>query len=157
MRKRIVDSTPSGLRLMEPSEWLSLPDLAEVEVSSEDSGHPVESAFSGQEAGWRALSPGKQLIRLIFDQPQTIQRIYLRFQESEVERTQQFTLRWSAAKGGALTEIVRQQWNFSPQGTKTESEDYRVDLRMVSILELTIDPDLGKGEAIASLADWRVA
>ena len=46
---------------------------------------------------------------------------------------------------------------FRPQGSVTESEDYQVDLKKVSILELTINPDLGKGEAIAKLADWRVA
>ena len=66
-------------------------------------------------------------------------------------------MRWSRSISGPWTEIVRQQWNFSPQGSSTESEDYRVDLKTVSILELAIDPDLGKGEAIAKLADWRLA
>jgi hypothetical protein len=66
-------------------------------------------------------------------------------------------LRWCENRDDPLTEIVRQQWNFSPQGSVTESEDYQVDLKKVSILELTINPDLGKGEAIAKLADWRVA
>ena len=37
------------------------------------------------------------------------------------------------------------------------AEDYRVDLTAVSILELTIDPDLGVGHAPATLADWRLA
>jgi hypothetical protein len=36
-----------------------------------------------------------------------------------------------------------------------ELEDYRVNLNPVSILELTIDPDLGAGKAVATLADWR--
>jgi hypothetical protein len=55
-----------------------------------------------------------------------------------------------------LKEAIRQQWNFSPNGSTTETEDYVVDLQAVSILELTIDPDRGAGEAVATLADWRL-
>jgi hypothetical protein len=36
-------------------------------------------------------------------------------------------------------------------------EDYVVDLKAVSILELTIDPDRGAGEALAKLTAWRLA
>jgi hypothetical protein len=38
-----------------------------------------------------------------------------------------------------------------------ELEDYTVDLHRVLALELTIDPDLGKNQAFAALADWRLA
>jgi hypothetical protein len=38
-----------------------------------------------------------------------------------------------------------------------EVEDYKVDLHHVSALELTIDPDLGKNQAFATLAEWRMA
>lgn len=158
MRKQIIASAPLDPDPAGQQEWLHLQELAQVEVTSEDSNHPVESAFTfGQAAGWQAASPGKQSIRLIFDEPRSIQRIYLKFHEYGVSRTQEFALRWSRSIGGPWTEIVRQQWNFSPQGSTTESEDYRVDLKTVSILELAIDPDLGKGEAIAKLADWRLA
>jgi hypothetical protein len=158
MRKRIVNSAPLGRVQIEHPGWLNLRELAEVEVSSEDTDHPIEAAFSlGQGAGWRAASPGKQSIRLIFDLPQSIKRMHLRFSESEVARTQEFTLRWSGHRGDPLTEIVRQQWNFSPQGSTTEVEDYEVDLKTVSTLELTINPDLGRGKAIATLAEWRLA
>jgi hypothetical protein len=158
MRKRIVDSAPLCPDPTGHQEWLRLQELAEVEVTSEDSGHPIESAFTfGQEAGWYAASPGKQSIRLIFDQPQSIKRIYLRFNEPEVARTQEFALRCCENRDGPFIEIIRQQWNFSPQDSVTESEDYQVDLKKVSILELTINPDLGEGKAIAKLADWRVA
>ena len=158
MRKHILDSAQLCPDPTVHQEWLHLQELAQVEVTSEDSDRPMESAFSfGQAPGWHAASPGKQSIRLIFDQPRSIKRIYLRFNESEVARTQEFALRWSQNRGGPLTEIVRQQWNFSPQGSTTESEDYHVDLKTVSILELAINPDLGKGAAIAKLADWRLA
>jgi hypothetical protein len=89
-------------------------------------------------------------------QPQSIQRMRLQFNEPEVSRTQEFTVRWSGGPDEPLKEVVRQQWNFSPDGSTTESEDYVVDLRAVSILELSIDPDRGAGEALAKLADWRL-
>ena len=39
---------------------------------------------------------------------------------------------------------------------RSESEDFVVDLKAVSILELTIDPDRGAGEALGKLTDWRL-
>ena len=36
-------------------------------------------------------------------------------------------------------------------------EDYKVDLHHVLAMELIIDPDLGKNQAIAALVDWRIA
>jgi hypothetical protein len=158
MRKRVLgpallpSDTPHG------HQWLNLQELAEVEVTSEADGYPVESAFNfGAEPGWRAASPGKQRIRLAFDQPQSIQRMRLQFHEPKIARTQEFTVRWSGGPSEPLREIVRQQWNFSPNGSTIECEDYVVDLKAASILELTIDPDTGTGEALATLADWRLA
>jgi hypothetical protein len=52
---------------------------------------------------------------------------------------------------------VRQQWNFSPGGSTTEIEDYRVEVDRVAILELLINPDVSKGEAVATLTEWRIA
>ncbi len=66
-------------------------------------------------------------------------------------------MRWSSGAADSQKEVLRQQWNFNPEGSEIESEDYQVDLKAVSILELTIDPDLGAGKAVATLADWRVA
>ena len=93
---------------------------------------------------------------MIFDQPRSIRRMCLQFNESDVARTQEFTVRWSGRPDEPLKEVVRQQWNFSPNGSTAESEDYAIDLKRVSILELTIDPDRGAGEALAKLADWRL-
>ena len=66
-------------------------------------------------------------------------------------------MRWSGDPDEPLKEVVRQQWNFSPDGSTAESEDYAIDLKRVSILERTIDPDRGAGEALAKLAEWRLA
>src|SRR5207302_954167 len=118
-------------------------------------GYPIETVFNfGAGPGWRAASPGKQRIRLAFDQPQAIQRMRLQFHEPEVARTQEFTVRWSGGPSEPFKEIVRQQWNFRPDGSTIECEDYVVDLKAASILELTIDPDSGAGEALAALAEW---
>jgi hypothetical protein len=140
------------------NEWLNLEGLAEVEITSEHSSHPIESALlANQGAGWRAAGPGRQTIRLIFTHPQSLRQIWLKFHESEVERTQEYVLRWSPDRGQSFQEIVRQQWNFSLHGSTTETEDHHVDLPAVTLLELSIMPDISRGNASASLAQLRLA
>jgi hypothetical protein len=157
MRKRIVRSHSVQRTGESDQGWLDLDQIATVEVTSEDSSFPIESAFRANGGpGWRASEKGEQRIRIIFDEPVSLERIQLRFHESESERTQEFTLRWSSAAGGPPKEIVRQQWNFSPTGSTTEVEDYMIDLKAVSILELTIQPDFSGREAVASLAACRL-
>jgi hypothetical protein len=138
-------------------EWLDLEAISVAEVTSEDPNFPIESAVTAKRRrGWRAAETGEQVIRLVFDRPTPLHRIRLEFSETEVERTQEFTLRW-APPGEALREIIRQQWNFSPLGSTSEVEDYRVDLDGVSIIELTLKPDLRPNHGLASLAAWRLA
>ena len=157
MRKRII--TP--VQQVPPSPdgvWLSVEDLAEVEITSEDPAHPVESALlPGRPSGWRAAGPGEQTIRLLFAHPQHLRRIRLVFAETATERTQEYVLRWSPDGGQSFREIARQQWNFSPQGATAETEDHHVDLPAVTVLELSILPDIGGGGAIASLDQARLA
>jgi hypothetical protein len=69
---------------------------------------------------------------------------------------QEFTLSWSARQGGASTEIIRQQWNFSLAGSTTELEDYAVSLEGVSALELVIRPDISRNDPMACIAAWHV-
>jgi hypothetical protein len=132
--------------------------LAQVEVTSEDAAHPIESALvPGAESGWRAAQPGQQTLRLIFDRPQGLRRISLLFIEPDAARTQEFVLSWSPDGGRSFKEIVRQQWNFSSPGAIQEVEDYLVELSGVTQLDLTIVPDQRGGDARASLARWRLA
>jgi hypothetical protein len=112
---------------------------------------------AGEASGWRAAEKGKQIIRIVFDNPRTLRRIRLEFSETEIERTQEFTLRWSDEAAGPFKEIVRQLWNFSPQGSTSEVEDYQVQLKNLSVLELTLKPDLTPDNAFATLARCRVA
>jgi hypothetical protein len=84
-----------------------------VEVTSEEKDYPVESALiSGEVRGWRAADSATQTTRLIFDESQRLTRIALVFEETEVERTQEFVLRWSSDGGRSFRVIVRQQWKF---------------------------------------------
>ncbi|HYZ71858.1 MAG TPA: hypothetical protein VE641_02190 [Chthoniobacterales bacterium] len=137
--------------------WLDLPTIARVEVTSEDPQYPIELAFDeSDERGWRAAEPGEQTIRLYFDEPQRVRRIRLQFIELEAERTQQFTLQWSKDKTDELRPLFQQQWNFSPSGSTNEVEDYEVDLDGVCMLQLVIDPDIARGQMVASLASWRL-
>jgi hypothetical protein len=157
MIKRIVGQDIQH-RPAQNQDWLNLDVLAQVEVTSEDAAHPIESALlPGNEAGWRAAESGPQTLRLLFDQPQRIKRIQLKFHEGEFERTQQFVLRWSSNGGASYLEIVRQQYNFSPPTTTSEFEDYHLDLGDVTALELNIIPDISGGAARASLAQLNLA
>jgi hypothetical protein len=114
MRKRIIGHGPREVAAGEPG-WLDLEHLAQVEITSEDVDHPIESALiPGTISGWRAAGPGEQTIRLRFDEPLRLKRIHLVFQEDEQERTQEFVLRWSPDGGQSYREVVRQQYNFSP-------------------------------------------
>jgi hypothetical protein len=79
------------------------------------------------------------------------------FDEDTKERTHEFVLRWSADGGQSYREILRQQYTFSPQGMTHEVEEYVINLDGVSVLELTIVPDISGGEAHASLTQMRLA
>jgi hypothetical protein len=157
MRKRVTSDGPGQPA---PSEegWLDLETLALVEVTSEEATHPVEAALvEGGGAGWRAAQPGEQVMRILFDEPQKLGRVRLLFEEEERGRTQEFVLRWAPAGGREYREVVRQQYTFSPPGTKRETEEYRVDLDGVTALELRVIPDISGGDARASLKQLRLA
>jgi hypothetical protein len=157
MHKRIIASVQQGTA---PSgqDWLNVESLAAVEITSEDAAHQIECALvPTRVAGWRAAESGKQTIRLLFAHPQRLRRIWLSFVEPHTERTQEYVLRASTDGGKTFREIVRQQWNFSPQGSTCETEDHHVDLPAVTILELNIIPDITGGNACASLAELRLA
>jgi len=157
VRKRLISlALPSpGLS---SQAWLNVDRAASVEVTSEENGYPVESALLGdEERGWRAADAGTQTIRLIFDEPQKLNRIWLVFEDAENTRTQEFVLRWSADTEHSFREVVRQQWNFSQPNAVRETEDYAVEIPGVKMLELVIVPDIGGGAARASLKSLRLA
>jgi hypothetical protein len=154
MRKDIINPVSQEAKPSQ-SRWLDVENLARVEITSEDSAHPIDSALQTDAAagpGWRAAQPGPQTIRIIFDAPTKLRQIYLEFVEKDATRTQEFVLRWSPDQGKSFTEIVRQQYNFNPPSTISEREEYQVDLAGVTLLELNIVPAIDRSEVRASLA-----
>lgn len=155
MRKRLIKHKESD---SPDPDWLNVEGLAEVEVTSEDAAHPIEEALLPRRmSGWRAAEPGKQTIRFLFHHPHPLRRIWMHFLEPGTKRTQEYVLRWSPDNGKSFRDIVRQQWNFSPQGATSETEDHHVELPAVTVLELNIIPDISGGNACASLAQLRLA
>ncbi len=156
MRKRMIEREPAIE--VSDAEWLDVESQATIEITSEKPNRPIELAFRGSgEVGWRAGAPGVQVVRLVFYRPRRISRIRLRFSEKAVERTQEFVLRWAPGQGQPFREIVRQQWNFSPQGSNNELEDYHVNLNAVGVLELAVNPDVAGRGVFASLDELRIA
>ncbi|MEK6478156.1 discoidin domain-containing protein [Catalinimonas sp. 4WD22] len=156
MRKKIIDQKPHTENSAD-SKWLDLKRLAQVEISSEDTAYPIEGALDDDSKSmWKASEVGRQTIRLIFDEPQSIKSIDLLFEEKQKERTQEFVLRWSPDKE-LYREIVRQQYNFSPDSATEEHENYSVNLEEVKVLELSIIPDVVNEHEYASLSRFLVA
>ncbi|SPF47438.1 Carbohydrate-binding protein (fragment) [Syntrophobacter sp. SbD1] len=64
MPKRIITRVTQG-GILPDGDWLDLENLAQVELTSEDTSHPIESALKpGAESSWRASEPGQQNVRL---------------------------------------------------------------------------------------------
>ena len=158
MHKRIIsDSTKEEQQQPSDQKWMNIESLVEVEISSEDADFPIESALLfGNDSGWRALEPGEQIIRLVFIEPHNIKTVMLNFEESIVERTQEYVLCWSN-EDGVKHEILKQQWNFSPTGATKQMETHHVELCGVKVLELRIIADISGGNALATLQALRIA
>jgi hypothetical protein len=159
MRKSIVSPSPVTATPIRDL-WRDLERIARVEITSEDEAFPIEHALGKVETtGWRAAGTGPQIIRLHFDEPLTIHRIYLHFIDKTAERSQEFAI--FAGSGTELREVVRQQFSFSPGGSTEEIEDYTVALEHVTVMELKIDPDRShdpnQSQSYASLQSLRLA
>jgi hypothetical protein len=156
MRKQIITRSPKE-PVSGDHAWLDLERLAQVGITSEETGHPIESALTTAGGpGWLASETGEQTIRLLFDEPQALRHIHLVCEEEGRGRTHEFVLRWSKDGGRSYREILRQQYTFSPPGATREVEDYTVNLGGVTALELTIVPDTSGGDARASLISLRL-
>src|ERR1700761_6546354 len=110
MRKTSIPGFGTSSGLSPSGTWFDLETAATVELSSEDPQHPFERALRPESLdGWKASTPGPQLIRLRFDTPQSIRRIHLQFREEEVSRSQEIAL-FATSKTFPRKELVRQQW-----------------------------------------------
>ena len=154
MRKEIVPQSSQSPHA--PAHvWLDLESRASVRLTSENPERPIESALHELNGkGWQSAQPGPQTIWFDFDVPQSLREIHVRFVATE-QRTQEFSLLWSGDGGVSYREIVRQQFNFSPE-TSTEEEKYAVHLANVTNLKLTIVPDISAADTRATLQSFRI-
>jgi hypothetical protein len=144
LRKRILDTaeTPTGGH--DPAA-VDVVAIATVIVTSEQATNPVNHIFdqSGGPGGtrWVAARVGEQDLILDFDTPQTIKRIVLEVEETEVSRRQEVVVSVSRDGGQVYDELIRQEYNFSPPGTTFERETWSVSAQRVTHLRLHITPD----------------
>jgi hypothetical protein len=159
LRKQIVP-TPSRRPVPLPGE-IQIADVATVQVTSEEAGHPIDHAFDHHRGPggtrWVADAPGEQSVTLLFDQPQTIRQIGVEVEELVDSRTQELAVLVSSDGGRTYRELVRQEFNFSPPGTSFERELWSVSAAAVTHLRLEIKPDKGGRIGRATLTSLAVA
>jgi len=155
MRKEIVDSGTLNTRSATTGE-LDIVNMATVQLTSEESAHPIENAFNqehGKEASyWAAAASGPQTITLVFDEPQVIRKIQLEIEEVEVSRTQVLQVSVSHNGGESFEKVLEQDYTFSPPGTTFQREDWTVNLEQVTHFRLKIIPDRDHHAAVAKLS-----
>lgn len=144
LRKRIINTT--SVPAPSPGQAaIDIPAVATVIITSEDPSHPIENIFSNDDQTgthrWVAANPGEQYVILDFDTPQTIRRINLAIEETEIQRTQELTIAISSDHGKTYQELIRQEYNFSPPETTWERETWQVSADRVCQLRLHITPD----------------
>jgi len=137
---------------------IDIATVATVQVTSESPDHPIDLAFDDHRGPggthWIAGEPGEQTVVLAFDAPQTIRTILLEIEEPEVPRTQDLQLSLSCDGGGTYQELLRQEFNFSPDGTTFEREKWTVSAQAVTHLRLVIKPDKGGKSCLGTLTSF---
>jgi hypothetical protein len=159
LRKQIVPGRSNKTVSFEGE--LSIPDVAAVQVTSEEAEHPIDNAFD-QDRGpggsrWIADGPGEQMVILLFDSPRTIRKIGVEVEELAVSRTQELCVSVSSDGGRTYRELVRQEFNFSPPGTSFERESWVTSAEAVTHLRLEIKPDKGGRVGRATLTSLTLA
>jgi hypothetical protein len=152
MRKQIIK--PASTKAVTPGA-LDVGALATVLVTSELSDHPVENVFDGQSgpggSRWIAETDGEQTFILAFDAPQHIRTVALEIEETAASRTQELQLAVSVDEGKTYRELLRQEFNFSPESSTFEREEWTLNAAGVTHLRFHIKPDKGGRPARASI------
>jgi hypothetical protein len=89
IRKKVIGKTART-----EDGWSDLSQCAAFEVTSEEPGSPLENALTPDAKKWIAATPGEQVVRITFDEPQNISKIFLLFEETANARSQEFVLLW---------------------------------------------------------------
>jgi hypothetical protein len=159
LRKQVIPKPSQGPIPLEGE--ISIADVATVQVTSEQTDHPIDNAFDPSRgpggSRWIAGAPGEQSVTLVFDSPQTIRQIGIEVEELAVSRTQELSVSASSDGGRTYRELVRQEFNFSPPETSFERELWSVSAGAVTHLRLEIKPDKGMHVGRATLTSLTVA
>lgn len=136
---------------------LELERAAVVEVTSEEKEFPVESALlAGETCGWRAASPGTQTIRLVFDELQKLKHISLISRKNKRSARKNSSCDGLRIKGNRFEKLCASSGTSAHPTQFARTEEYQLELSGVTVLELTIVPDVGGGTAHASLKSMRL-
>jgi hypothetical protein len=159
LRKQVIPKPSQGPIPLEGE--ISIADVATVQVTSEQTDHPIDNAFDPSRgpgaSRWIAGAPGEQSVTLVFDSPQTIRQIGIEVEELAVSRTQELSVSASSDGGRTYRELIRQEFNFSPPGTSFERERWSIAAAAVTHLRLKIKPDKGGHVGRATLTSFTVA
>jgi hypothetical protein len=157
LRKYIL--TTSGASPAQEGE-IPIHAVATIFVTSESIDHPIDYAFDSQRGPgatrWIAAQSGEQSIIVAFDRPQTVHHVHLEIEEPETNRTQELQLALSTDWGRTYRELRRQEYNFNPDNTTFEHEDWAILEQDVTHLRLCIKPDKGGKACRASLTSLAV-
>jgi len=133
------------------TQWLDLDVVADVAIVA---GGRRVARVPGM---WSADSPGEQMIEIRFHQRTPVRRLRVVSSEVKESRTQEMTI-WASLRGGERhREVLRQQFNFSPNGTTEEVEEYALELEDVSTIQLRIVPSIDGRPVVAHVSELRVA
>lgn len=80
-----------------------------------------------------------------------MRRLALVVEEPDVARTQELQMATSDDGGRTYREVLRQEYTFSPQGSKFEREGWAADADAVTRLRLVIRPDKGGKPYLATI------
>ena len=153
MRKQIIKPASAAAST---TGGLDVGAIATVLVTSEHSDHPVENVFDGQRgpgsSRWIAEADGEQTFILAFDAPQNIRTVELEVEETTVSRTQDLQLAVSVDGGKTYRELLRQEFNFSPESSTFEREEWAINIKGVTHLRFQIKPDKGGRPGRASIS-----
>lgn len=151
MRKYVLHGSSESIQGKE----IPIGSLATVFVSSETLDHPIDYAFDQQRGPggtrWIAEEPGEQTVILAFDTPQSIDRVAIEVEECDAYRTQEIQLAVSIDGGASYRELRRQEFNFSPDSTTFEREEWNISEGGITHLRLWIKPDKGGKPCRATL------
>jgi hypothetical protein len=141
---RISQADSGGCR------WLDLDEVAEVTIVA--GGRRMRRS-----AGvWSADCPGEQTIEVRFHAPTSVSRLRVICSEVAQSRTQEMTVWASLRRGEQHREVVRQQFNFSPNGATEEVEEYALSLEAVSAIQLRVVPSIDGRAAVARVTELRL-